>query len=183
MMEYLRCCVLEPVSSASGAAGLQSSTTMDLKISAREADECTGGGNSLCLLLICCLLWGMAQLVCTFILCPVETFRLSLGEEGFIRGAAALEYAEPQEEVNMLQHGKRFLHHKDSGVTLGYAARLAHFYLFEGYVVGGFLAAFGFLCSGVIADYGEEHPANGKLWALVLGVENKITVAQGSPRG
>lgn len=51
----------------------------------------------------------------------------------------------------MLQHGKRFLHHKDSGVTLGYAARLAHFYLFEGYVVGGFLAAFGFLCSGVIA--------------------------------
>lgn len=51
----------------------------------------------------------------------------------------------------MLQHGKRFLHHKDSSVTLGYAARLAHFYLFEGYMAAGFLAAFGLPCSAVIA--------------------------------
>lgn len=44
---------------------------------------------------------------------------------------------------------EEILHHKDSSVTLGYAACLAHFYLFEGYMVGGFLAAFGFPCSGV----------------------------------
>lgn len=32
--------------------------------------------------------------------------------------------------------------------------------------------------------YAEEHLANGKLWASVLLCqENKITVAQGSPRG
>lgn len=46
---------------------------------------------------------------------------------------------------------EEILHHKNSSVTLGCAARLAHFYLFEGYVVGGFQAAFGFPCSGVIA--------------------------------
>jgi len=51
----------------------------------------------------------------------------------------------------MLQHGKRFLHHKDSSVTLGCAARLAHVYMFEGHVVSGFLAAFGFPRGGVIA--------------------------------
>lgn len=50
----------------------------------------------------------------------------------------------------MLQHGKRFLYHKDSSVTLGYTAWLVHFYLFEGYMVGGFLPAFGFLCCGVL---------------------------------
>lgn len=45
---------------------------------------------------------------------------------------------------------EELLHHKDFSVTLGYAARPVYFYLFEGYVVGGFLAAFGFPCSGVI---------------------------------
>lgn len=46
---------------------------------------------------------------------------------------------------------EEILHHKDSSVTLGSAARLAHFDLFEGYAVGGFLAAFGFPGSGVRA--------------------------------
>lgn len=46
---------------------------------------------------------------------------------------------------------EEILHHKDSSVTLGSAARLAYFDLFEGYAVGGFLAAFGFPCSGVRA--------------------------------
>lgn len=43
---------------------------------------------------------------------------------------------------------EEILHHKDSGVTLGYVARLAHFCLFEEYVVGGFLASLGFPAGG-----------------------------------
>lgn len=39
-------------------------------------------------------------------------------------------------QVNMLQHGKGFLHPKDSGVIPGCAARLVLFYLFEGYLEG-----------------------------------------------
>lgn len=44
---------------------------------------------------------------------------------------------------------EEILHHKDSSATLGYAACLERFYLFEGYTAGRFLAAFGFPCSGV----------------------------------
>lgn len=43
---------------------------------------------------------------------------------------------------------EEILHHKDSGVTLGYVARPAHFCLFEEPAVGGFLPALGFPAGG-----------------------------------
>lgn len=45
---------------------------------------------------------------------------------------------------------EEILHHKDSGVTLGYVARPAHFCLFEEPAVGGFLPPLGFPCWGVL---------------------------------
>lgn len=39
-------------------------------------------------------------------------------------------------QVNMLQHGKGFLHPKDSSVIAGCPACLVLFYLFEGYLEG-----------------------------------------------